>query len=193
MTGARPGFVLVIVSAAECDYAFSISATGVARINRPTAAFFSIATSTVAIQWPAQRRLLPSSAPLGRAGILPLGNVFRRRARLIVRGDYRLVAGSRGGRSFAALDAKLFDLGLREMFDAHKGILRGAGSNEFVELRLNGRAIAILSVLDQKDHQERDDRRSRIDDQLPCVREAEEGSASSPHDNNHATNQKCGG
>ena len=43
-------------------------------------------------------------------------------------------------------------------------------SNQLVELEVQRRAIAVLRVLDKKHHQERDDRRARIDDQLPGVR-----------------------
>src|SRR6478609_1705332 len=56
------------------------------------------------------------------------------------------------------------------MFDPDKRIMRGADTNEFIELDLNGGAVAVLGILDQEHHQEGDDRRSRIDDELPCIR-----------------------
>ena len=76
---------------------------------------------------------------------------------------------------------------MREMFDSHEGILRGASPDQFVELRLDSGAVAIL---DEEDHREGHDRRPRIDDELPCVGEAEERSACGPNDDNDAADQK---
>lgn len=55
------------------------------------------------------------------------------------------------------------------MLYTHERVVRGADADELVELDLDGRAVAVLRVLDQKDHQERDDRRSGVDHQLPRV------------------------
>jgi len=44
-------------------------------------------------------------------------------------------------------------------------------ANQFIEFELNGVTIAILGILNQKYHQERDDRRACVDDQLPRVAE----------------------
>ncbi len=42
-------------------------------------------------------------------------------------------------------------------------------SNEFVQLQMHCFSVAVLRVLNQKDHQKRDDRRGRVNDQLPSV------------------------
>jgi hypothetical protein len=42
-------------------------------------------------------------------------------------------------------------------------------ANEFVELQVNRLGISALRALDQEDHEERDNRGSRIDYQLPGV------------------------
>ena len=43
-------------------------------------------------------------------------------------------------------------------------------------------SVPTLSVLHQEDHQERDDRRSRVEDQLPGIRPPEEWAGYGPHD-----------
>ena len=53
--------------------------------------------------------------------------------------------------------------------------MRGfVGANEFVELNMHRFSVAILAVLNKKDHQEGDDRRPRIYDELPGIAEAEQ-------------------
>ena len=47
------------------------------------------------------------------------------------------------------------------------------GANQLVEFELDGVAIAILGILNQKNHQECDNHRTRVDDQLPCITELE--------------------
>ena len=44
------------------------------------------------------------------------------------------------------------------------------GPNQFIELEMDGLRVAILGVLDQENHQEGDDGRPGIDDELPRVR-----------------------
>jgi hypothetical protein len=56
-----------------------------------------------------------------------------------------------------------------EMLDAHEEVFRGAHANELVKFDLYGRAVAILRILDKKNHQESNDCRSCIDDELPNV------------------------
>src|SRR5450631_3656766 len=72
------------------------------------------------------------------------------------------------------------------MFDPDKRIVRRAYSNEFVEFYLNGRAIAVLRILDQEDHQERDDRSAGVDHQLPCIGIMKYGTGDRPGDDEPA-------
>ena len=53
----------------------------------------------------------------------------------------------------------------------------------FVQLELNRRGVAVLSVLDQEHHEERDDRRPGVDDQLPSVGIAEGRPTGGPQKN----------
>ena len=48
------------------------------------------------------------------------------------------------------------------------------GTNQLVEFELNGFAVAVLRVLDEKDHQEGDNGGASVNDELPCVRIVEE-------------------
>jgi hypothetical protein len=56
------------------------------------------------------------------------------------------------------------------------------GPNELIELEMNRLRIAVLGGLDKEDHQERDNSRSSIDDQLPGVTEVKRGTANGPYD-----------
>ena len=46
-------------------------------------------------------------------------------------------------------------------------------ANELVEFEMNRLRVAVLSRLDQKDHEKCDDGRARVDDELPRVAEPE--------------------
>ena len=81
----------------------------------------------------------------------------------------RLFAGFFSFGAPLALVADFLKLVIGEMFDPDKGIMRRADANEFVQLDLNGGAIAVLRILDQEHHQEGDDGRARVDDELPGV------------------------
>src|SRR5579862_7206345 len=50
--------------------------------------------------------------------------------------------------------------------------------------------VPVLCVLDQEDHQKRDDRRSGVDDELPGVREAEVGPEARPDDDHPYRNDE---
>jgi len=73
------------------------------------------------------------------------------------------------------------------MLDADEAVLRSASPDQFVKLGLNGGPVAVLRILDQEHHQERHDRRARVDDELPSLREAEERAGDGPnYDQRHA-------
>jgi len=55
---------------------------------------------------------------------------------------------------------------------------------------LNRRAIAILGVLNNKDHQERDDRRPSVDNELPSIGIAEYRAGDCPDDDYEYCEQK---
>lgn len=62
--------------------------------------------------------------------------------------------------------------------------------NKFVELYLDCLGVASLGVLDQEDHQKCDDRRTRVDDQLPCVAKVKYRSGDNPgHDDQDRENE----
>jgi hypothetical protein len=52
------------------------------------------------------------------------------------------------------------------MLDADQGVLSDADADEFVQLDLDGSTFPVLRVLDEEDHQEGDDGRAGVDDEL---------------------------
>src|SRR5438067_1675476 len=64
-------------------------------------------------------------------------------------------------------------------------------AQELVELGLHRRTVAVLAVLDQEYHQEGDDRRSGVDDQLPRIGIMEDGPGRRP-DEDHADGEAEG-
>ena len=60
------------------------------------------------------------------------------------------------------------------MLDVDHLVLRLVdGLDDFVQLQMNGAGVAILRVLDQEHHEEGDDGRAGIDDELPGIRVVE--------------------
>src|SRR3569833_4674659 len=55
------------------------------------------------------------------------------------------------------------------MLDSDEGIVRLADADQLVELDLDRGTVAVLRVLDEKDHQEGHDRRAGVDHQLPGI------------------------
>ena len=76
------------------------------------------------------------------------------------------------------------------MFDADKHVLRRAGTDQFVKLGLNGGAVPILGILDQKHHEEGHNGRACVHDELPGVGKPEERSAQSPSQDGQEANRK---
>src|SRR5688500_18716817 len=67
--------------------------------------------------------------------------------------------------------------------DVDQAIARSRqGGDELVQLQLDGQAVLVLALLDQEDHQEGDDGGAGVDDELPGVREAEDGARQGPGD-----------
>ena len=53
-------------------------------------------------------------------------------------------------------------------------------TDQLIEFDLYGVGVAILGILNQEHHEERNDRRPCINDELPCVAEAEERTGDDP-------------
>jgi hypothetical protein len=94
---------------------------------------------------------------------------------------------------FLAPFAELGDLLFGQVLDADEGVFAVPGADQFVELGLDGGAVTVLRVLDEEDHQEGDDGRSRIDDELPGVGEAEDWPAHGPDDDDGAARKESDG
>ena len=54
------------------------------------------------------------------------------------------------------------------------------GANQFIQFDMHRLGVTVLGILNQEDHQECDDGRSRIDDELPSIAKAEEWTGDQP-------------
>ena len=75
------------------------------------------------------------------------------------------------------------DIFIAEVFQAN--IIAASafgGTNQLVEFELDGFAIAVLCILNEKDHQERDDGGAGVNDKLPRVRIVKEFARKCPGD-----------
>src|SRR5262249_31664504 len=70
--------------------------------------------------------------------------------------------------------------------DPDEAVLCLADADQLVELGLNRRAVAVLGILDQEHHQEGDDGRPRVDDELPGIAETEQRAARRPQEDDRA-------
>lgn len=74
---------------------------------------------------------------------------------------------------------------ITELLNIHHFVLRFVDSvNQFIELQIDGVRVAILGVLNDKDHQERNDRGSGVDHQLPRVGVVKHGTSCCPDNDN---------
>src|SRR4051812_42677170 len=75
------------------------------------------------------------------------------------------------GADVFVLRGKHLQLFVAELLDVNHLVLRLLrGTDQFVELEVQGARVSVLRVLDDEHHQERDDRGGGVDDELPCVR-----------------------
>ena len=89
-----------------------------------------------------------------------------------VSGPLSLLCGVRDGSvghpfGFCAIFAQvadLFDFFVCKMLNSHEGITRSASPNELVQFHLNRSTVPILRILDQENHEERNDGGPGIDD-----------------------------
>src|SRR5262245_15844264 len=83
---------------------------------------------------------------------------------------------------------------LGQLLQVEQGILRALdGADDLVELELHRHAVAVLGVLDDEHHQEGDDRRAGVDDELPGIGKAEERSARGPQYDDEAGSRESEG
>ena len=78
-----------------------------------------------------------------------------------------------------------------EFLQVEERVVRTLGrTNQLIELDLNGFGVAVLCVLNQEHHQERDDRGSGIDNELPRIAEREDRSCNGPDQNDRDRERK---
>jgi hypothetical protein len=84
---------------------------------------------------------------------------------------------------FLKLFLELFQVLVRKILEIHQRISRAFKSTDnFVQLQMYCFGVAVLGVLDEKDHQKRNNGCARINDELPCVREMKRWSSECPND-----------
>jgi len=79
------------------------------------------------------------------------------------------------------------------MFDADEGIAGCAYADEFIQFNLNSSTVAILRILDEKDHQKSNDGRARVNDQLPCIGKPKQWTGDGPNDDDAGCQDESGG
>ena len=79
------------------------------------------------------------------------------------------------------------EIGLGQIFDVDEPIARAPERrHELVQLEMNRARLLVLRALDEEHHEERDDRRARVDDELPRVRVVEDRAGHEPQENHAA-------
>lgn len=89
-----------------------------------------------------------------------------------------------------ALLPELLNFFLGEVLDTDKVIPDLAYSDQLVQLDLDGGTVPVLRVLNKEHHQECDDRRARVDDELPGIRIVKNWTRHSPHENHEQCQTK---
>src|SRR6266566_6270146 len=89
---------------------------------------------------------------------------------------------------------ELFQILIRKLFKIDQFISRAFdGANDLIKFQMNGFGIAVLRVLNQEHHEECNDRRGGIDDELPGVGEMKGRPSEAPHgDNEHGSGKSPG-
>jgi hypothetical protein len=67
------------------------------------------------------------------------------------------------------------------------------GGHEFIEFQVNGLRVLVLAALNEKHHQESDNRRAGVNDELPGIGETKERAADQPDGNDETGEGERGG
>ena len=97
----------------------------------------------------------------------------------------------RGVGALAQFLMQFFELVVRKIFGRSEAVLGFVHrEDQLRELELQRHRVAVLRVLNQEHHQERDDRGRRIDHELPRVAVAEQRTAHGPNDHRPCCEQE---
>src|SRR5436190_7977413 len=107
----------------------------------------------------------------------PTGFLHRMRMR-------KIMLFARKLRELAVIALQSLQVLFRQRFHFDQSIAGAVeGGDDLVQLEVNGERVLVLGALNQKHHQERDDGRSSVDDQLPGVREMKDRPQNRPPGN----------
>src|SRR5436190_8158281 len=83
------------------------------------------------------------------------------------------------------------EIRVRKIFKPHHFIAgRLDGSDQFVQLEMYSARVAVLGILHEEDHQERDNSGACVDDQLPSIRIVKRRTRNGPSRNNNQAENK---
>src|SRR6266566_5829653 len=86
---------------------------------------------------------------------------------------------------------ELFQILVRKLFKINEFISRAFdGANNLIKFQMNGFGIAVLGVLNQEHHEEGNDRRSGVDDELPGIGKVKRRSGEKPHEDDEHSSGK---
>ena len=98
-----------------------------------------------------------------------------------------IVVRARQFDQFTIVPPQRIDLGFAQVFDVDQPVTGALHrGDDLVEFQVNRQRVLVLRALNQKHHQERDDRRAGIDHELPRVGIMEEWSTDQP-DHDHCS------
>ena len=84
------------------------------------------------------------------------------------------------------------EFSIGEVFDIDHLVLGGLdGFDEFVKLEVDCPGVAVLGVLNEEDHEEGDDGRSRVDNKLPGIGVVIDGASDRPNDDDSDCRGEC--
>ena len=87
---------------------------------------------------------------------------------------------------------QLIEFKIAEVLDIDHLIVRLVdGPDQFVQFEIDGARVAVLRVLNEEDHQERDDGCAGVDHQLPGVRKVKNGTGDRPEYDYQGGAGKC--
>jgi hypothetical protein len=92
------------------------------------------------------------------------------------------------------LPLQVVEFFFRHLLEIDQTIARAFdAADQLVELEMNGLRVAVLRVLDKKNHEKGHDCHAGVDDELPRVRVVEQGAGRGPGDDGRERGYECPG
>src|SRR5665213_2012012 len=128
---------------------------------------------------------------------MPSNRAFRRLPCFLARSLHGSLAEFFGLGAPLAFGTDFLQFIVGEMLDSNEGVVCRADSDQLIEFDLNRGAVPVLRVLDQKNHQKRDNGRARVDHKLPRIGILKQRPRDSPYNHDkgrqHESQRATGG